>query len=279
MKTKNYFSIWSIAILYCTFSSYQIIAQEVGLQLYSLRNQFKTDVTGSLDLIQSWGITKLEGGGTYGLSMEDFKKEIADRNLEIVSVGASYEDLQNNVDKVIENAQAFGANFVMCAWIAHEGNDFDFAKIKEATEVFNKAGERLKKEGITLAYHAHGYEFRPYENGTLFDYMAKNANHFAFEMDVYWVKHGGEDPLTLLNRYPDKFVLLHLKDMEHGVKGNNTGHEDVETNVVLGTGQVDIAGVVKRSKELGFVKYMFIEDECSRVVEQVPQSLKFLESL
>ena len=259
----------------CAFT---INAQEVGLQLYSLRDQFKTDVTGSLDIIQSWGITKLEGGGTYGLPMADFKKELADRNMEVVSVGAGYEDLQNDVGKVIENAKAFGAKYVMCAWISHDGDNFDIAKTKEAVAVFNKAGKQLKKEGITLAYHAHGYEFRPYQSGTLFDYMAKNAKDFGFEMDVYWVYHGGGDPVGLLNTYPDKFVLLHLKDMQKGVEGNNTGHEDVETNVVLGTGQVDIAGVVKKAKELG-IEYMFIEDECSRVVQQVPQSLAYLKGL
>lgn len=254
--------------------------QEIGLQLYSLRNQFKTDVPGTLQLINDWGITKLEGGGTYGLSMDEFRGLLKKNNLDVVSVGVGYDDLKDgNLDKIIENAKAFGAKYAMCAWISHEGNNFDIEKTKEATEVFNKAGKKLKEAGITLAYHAHGYEFRPYEDGTLFDYMAKNAEHFAFEMDVYWVQHGGEDPLALLNKYPDKFVLLHLKDMEHGVKGNDTGHEDVETNVVLGTGQVDIAGVVKRAKELGIVKYMFIEDECSRVVEQVPKSLEFLAGL
>ncbi|MFC2148847.1 MAG: sugar phosphate isomerase/epimerase [Eudoraea sp.] len=279
MMKKNNILIMGVAILCCQFSTYQIVAQEVGLQLYSLRNQFKTDVPGTLKLVNEWGITKIEGGGSYGLPMDEYKKLLKDNNLEMVSVGAGYEDLQNDIEKVVQNAKTFGAKYVMCAWIPHDGNTFDIAKTKEATEVFNKAGKRLKEEGITLAYHAHGYEFRPYEDGTLFDYMAKNANHFAFEMDVYWVHHGGGDPLALLNRYPDKVVLLHLKDMEHGIKGNDTGHEDVETNVVLGTGQVDIAGVVKRSKELGFVKYMFIEDECSRVVEQVPQSLKFLKTL
>ena len=67
-------------------------------------------------------------------------------------------------------------------------------------------------------------------------------------------------------------------DMENGVEGNNTGHEDVETNVVLGEGQVDIAGTVAEAKKLG-IEYMFIEDESSRVVEQVPQSLEYLDSL
>ena len=273
------FRIPGILVLCWLFGTYQVVAQEVGLQLYSLRNQFKTDVEGTLKLVNEWGITKIEGGGSYGLPMDQYKKLLKANDLEMVSVGAGYEDLQNDIEKVVENAKTFGAKYVMCAWIPHEGNTFDIAKTKEATAIFNKAGKRLKEEGITLAYHAHGYEFRPYESGTLFDYMAENATDFAFEMDVYWVHHGGADPLAIMNRYPDKIVLLHLKDMEHGVKGNDTGHEDVETNVVLGTGQVDIAGVVKRAKQLGVVEYMFIEDECSRVVEQVPQSLKFLESL
>ncbi len=275
MRTK---SVLLILIIAFSMGTLPLEAQEIGLQLYSLRNQFKEDVPGTLDLIQSWGITKLEGGGTYGLSMEEFKKALADRGLKVVSVGAGYEDLKNDVDKVLENAQAFDVKYVMCAWIPHDDNIFDIAKTKEAVEVFNKAGKRLKEEGITLAYHAHGYEFRPYGEGTLFDYMAKNAKDFKFEMDVYWVQHGGADPMTVLNKYPDKFVLMHLKDMEKGVTGNNTGHEDVETNVVLGTGQVDIAGLVNRGKELG-IDYMFIEDECSRVVEQVPESLKFLKEM
>jgi len=275
MKTRITLLVLAIS---CSFSSATLCAQEVGLQLYSLRNQFKTDVTGTLDIIQSWGITKLEGGGTYGLSMEDYKKEIAARNLEVVSVGAGFEDLQKNVDKVIATGKEFGASYVMCAWIPHDGDNFTIADTEKAIEVFNAAGKKIKAAGMTLAYHAHGYEFRPYEDGTLFDLMAQKATDFAFEMDVYWVHHGGADPLGLLNKYPEKFVLLHLKDMEKGVKGNNTGHEDVETNVVLGTGQVDIAGVVKKAKELG-MEYMFIEDECSRVVEQVPQSLEFLKSL
>ena len=129
-----------------------------------------------------------------------------------------------------------------------------------------------------MAYHAHGYEFKPYEEGTFFDYMAKNAEHFTFELDVFWAQHGGEDPLGLMKKYPKKFTLLHLKDMEKGVKGNHTGHEDVETNVVLGTGQIDIKGVVAKAIELG-IEYMFIEDESSKVVEQVPASLKFLQKL
>jgi sugar phosphate isomerase/epimerase len=66
--------------------------------------------------------------------------------------------------------------------------------------------------------------------------------------------------------------------MEKGIKGNNTGSENVETNVVLGQGQIDIEGVVRKAYEQG-VRYMFIEDESSRVIEQVPKSYAFLKSI
>lgn len=267
-----------IAVLGIALFAIPVTAQEVGLQLYSLRNQFKTDVTGSLDIIHSWGITKLEGGGTYGMSMEDFQKELNSREMSVVSVGAGFEQLEKNPQSVIDNAKAFGAKYVMCAWVPHNDNKWDLEETQHATDVFNTAGKLLKENGLTLAYHAHGYEFRPYKDGTLFDYMAENATDFTFELDVFWAHHGGGDPLALMKKYPKKMTLMHLKDMKHGVEGNNTGHEDVETNVVLGTGQVDMAGVVAEAKKLG-IEYMFIEDESSNVVEQVPQSLDWLKSL
>jgi sugar phosphate isomerase/epimerase len=81
-----------------------------------------------------------------------------------------------------------------------------------------------------------------------------------------------------MKKYPKKFVLLHLKDMQKGIVGNNTGHEEDDTNVVLGTGQVDISGIVAEAKKLG-IEYMFIEDESSNVVSQVPKSLEYLSQL
>jgi len=253
-------------------------AQEVGIQLYSLRNQFKMDVANTLGLIHEWGITKIEGGGTYDMPLKDFKALLAKNELEMVSVGADFGDLENNLEKVIKNAKDFGATYVMCAWVPHKDNKWDLEETQHATDVFNKAGKILKKNGLVLAYHPHGYEFRPYKNGTLFDYMAKNATDFTFELDVFWAHHGGADPLALMKKYPKKFTLLHLKDMEKGIIGNNTGHEEDDTNVILGTGQIDIAGIVAEAKKLG-IEYMFIEDESTNVVSQVPKSLEYLNQL
>ena len=270
--------LWLFLMAIVFLGTTNVLAQEVGLQLYSLRNQFKEDIPSTLKLINDWGITVLEGGDSYGMPEEEFKGLLAKNNLKVVSVGAGFNDLANAPEEVVKKAKSYGATYVMCAWIPHDGNNFDISDTQKAVEVFNKAGKILRDNGLKLAYHAHGFEFRPYKDGTLFDYMAQNAKYFDFEMDVYWVHHGGEDPLKLLKKYPAQFILLHLKDMEKGTKKDDTGHADVETNVVLGTGEVDIAGVVAEAKKLG-IKYMFIEDECSRVVEQVPKSLRYLEGI
>jgi sugar phosphate isomerase/epimerase len=255
-------------------------AQEIGLQLYSLREQFKKDVPGTLQKIKAWNINEIEGGGTYGLSAEEYKRLLAENNLTIVSVGADFETLKSNPSKAVEDAARFNAKYVVCYWIPHKGNDFDINNVKEAVEVFSKAGKILKEKGISLCYHPHGFEFRPYENGTLFDYLVKNTNpeHFNFEMDVFWVKHPGQDPVALLKKYPNRFLLMHLKDRRHGTEGNQNGNADPETNVVLGTGDVGIGEIVKEAKKLG-VKHYFIEDESSRCEAQIPQSIQFLKSV
>jgi len=168
----------------------------------------------------------------------------------------------------------------MCAWVPHNGDDFTIDDAKKAVDVFNRAGKLLKENGITLCYHAHGYEFRPYNNETLFDYMAKNMDpkYANFEMDVFWIKHPGQDPVALLKKYPGRFKMMHLKDRKPGTEGNQLGHADVETNVVLGSGDVGIADIMKIARKQGVEKF-YIEDESSRSMEQVPQSLAFLKGL
>ena len=114
----------------------------------------------------------------------------------------------------------------------------------------------------------------------MFDYLVRKTNprYLNFEMDVFWVKHPGQDPVALLKKYPDRFLLMHLKDRRHGTPGNQKGHADVETNVVLGTGDVGIAEVMREARKAG-VKHYFIEDESSHSVHQIPQSLEYLKKL
>ena len=252
---------------------------EIGLELYSFRNQLPKDVPGMLQKISQMGIRELEGGSTYGMSLDSFKMLLAKNNLKMVSIAADYKELQNNPQDVVERAKSYGAKYVVCFWLPHT-EEFTFDNAKEAVTVFNNAGKVLKDNGISLCYHPHGYEFGAYENGTLFDYLVKNFNpeYANFEMDVFWIKHPGQDPVALLKKYPGRFPLMHLKDRKPGTPGNGKGRADVESNVVLGTGDVGIAEIMRQAPKSG-VKHYFIEDESSRSEQQVPQSLAFLKTI
>jgi len=252
----------------------------IGVQFYSFRNQFKTDVPGTMEKISQMGLKIIEGGGTYGMPMSEYKKLLAKNDLKIVSIGVDFGKLDGDLDSVIAEAKAVGAEYVVCFWIPHNGNDFTIDDVNKAIAVFNKAGKTLQENGLSFCYHPHGYEFRPYNNETLFDHLVKNTNkqYVNYEMDVFWIKHPGQDPLALLKKYPDRFKLMHLKDRKKGTEGNQFGTADEETNVVLGTGDVDIAALIREARKQK-IKYLFIEDESSRVMEQVPESLKFIESV
>jgi hypothetical protein len=86
----------------------QLFAQEIGLQLYSLRNEFKKDVPGTLAKIKEWKIKQIEGGGTYGLPVDQYKSLLQQNNLQMVSYGAGFEELAANPQKVIDDAKVFG---------------------------------------------------------------------------------------------------------------------------------------------------------------------------
>jgi sugar phosphate isomerase/epimerase len=102
---------------------------------------------------------------------------------------------------------------VRVAWIPHEG-PATIETIKKAAEDFNKAGKFLKENhNLTFCYHNHGYEFVPYENGTLFDYLAANTNpdFVSFELDVVWAHLPGYDPAELIKKYPTRLDLCTSK--------------------------------------------------------------------
>ncbi len=251
-----------------------------GVQAYTYRNSFKNGVEATLDTIRSLGFTEIEcGTDPEGLTPEAFRKLLDARGMKAPSVGAGYETIVKDPQEVARKAKILGASYVMVAWIPHKG-DFTLQDAQKAATDFNRVGKVLRENGLTFCYHNHGYEFQPYEDGTLFDYLVKNTDprYVSFEMDVMWTVHPGQDPVKLLNKYGNRWKLMHLKDLKKGVKGDLSGGTPVENDVALGTGQVNVPAVLKAAKKAG-IKHYFIEDESPSIRTQVPQSLAYLKSL
>src|SRR5882762_12026578 len=252
----------------------------IGLQLYSLRDQFNKDVPGTLDEVKNFGIQYAELAGTYKLPPEQFKEQLKARGIQAVGAHFPFERFRDDVEGIASESKALGLKYAGCAWITHEG-DFNEKSCREAAAVFNRAGEALAKHGLKFFYHTHGYEFQPHGEGSLFDLLMAETNpgFVSYEMDIFWIVHPGQDPVKLLQKYGKRFELMHLKDMKKGTPtGLLTGHSDVKNDAALGAGQIDIPSILSAAKKAG-VKWYFIEDESPTSVEQIPQSLSFLEKI
>lgn len=255
-------------------------AGPVGLELYSLRDIFAKNVPLGLQFTRNYGFVEIEFGGSYGMAPEKFRETVRQYGFKPVAAMWDYNLVANDPAKVVAEAKAFGVQYAGTAWIPHTG-DFTAAQARQAAQVFNRLGEMLAKDGRRFFYHNHGYEFVQHGAGTLFDLLVAETKPewVSFEMDVFWVVHPGLDPVKLLNQYPNRWELMHLKDMRKGTPtGLLTGNTDVRNDVSLGSGQIDLAAVLKAAQRVG-VKHYFIEDESPAVVEQLPVSLRFLESL
>ncbi len=252
----------------------------IGLQLYSLRDQFAKDVPATLDQVKSFGIEYVELAGTYNLAPEKFKEMLDQRGLKPISGHFPYEGFRDHVEDIARDAKTLGLEYVGCAWIPHK-DPFDEKTCREAIAVFNRAGEALQKHGLKFFYHTHGYEFQPYGKGTLFDLLMAETKpqYVRYQMDVFWIVHPGRNPVELLKKYPGRFELMHVKDMRKGTPtGLLTGNSDVKNDVALGTGIMDWPAILKAAQKTG-VKWYFIEDESPTSVEQIPQSLRYLEQV
>jgi sugar phosphate isomerase/epimerase len=252
----------------------------VGLQLYSLREQFKKDVPGTLDEVKRFGVKYVELAGTYDLSAEQFNAELKKRGLQAIAAHFPYERYRDDAEGVAREAKELDLQYAGCAWIPHQG-DFDEKTCREAIEVFNKAGEALAKQGLRFFYHVHGFEFQPYQQGTLLDLLFQETNpkYVNYEMDIFWIVFPGQDPVKLLQKYGARWELAHLKDMKKGTPtGLLTGSTDVKNDAALGAGQMDLPAILGAAKKAG-VKWYFIEDESPWSEQQIPQSLRYLEQM
>lgn len=251
----------------------------VGLQLYSLRKSFEKDVPGTLDKVKSFGFVDVELAGTYGKTPEEFRQMLDARGLKAIGGHFDYNRFKNDPEGVAKEAKILGMTCAGCAWIPHSGK-FTEQDCRDAAAVFNRAGEVLAAHGLKFYYHTHGYEFQPFEDGTLFDLLMHETNprYVHFEMDVMWVVFPGQDPVKLMEKYHTRWLLMHLKDPRKGIESNLSGGTNPNNDMVLGQGQVDWPPLLKASKKAG-VKYYFIEDESDRVLDQIPQHLQYLDQV
>lgn len=274
---------------FCLFVSINVYAQSgkplftqhPGVVSFTYRNYFAKDVAKTLDsLLVPNGFTDIEFSNLFGKTAAQLREMIDTRGIKCSSFGVGYDDFVNKIDTIATNAKILGAQYVRISSLPHKGA-FTLDDANKAIELFNRQGKYLKeKYGLTFIYHDHGFEFEPYKDGTLYDYIVQNTNpkYVSFELDILWAYFPGQDPAKLLEKYGSRYKALHLKNIKSGVPGNMSGGTDGNNEVSLGKGVIDIPAVLKAAKK-AHIKHYYIEDESNNVVVQVPESIAYLKSL
>jgi sugar phosphate isomerase/epimerase len=252
----------------------------VGLQLYSLREQLKKDVPGTLAKVRALGIREVESAGTWGQSPAEHRAALDKAGLVCRSSHMGLDVLQKDTAGAFKEVETLGARWVVCPWIPHD-KAFTRDDALKAAEAFNGIAKAAKGEGLRFAYHCHGYEFVPSEEGTLFDTLvgATDKDLVSYEIDVFWAKAGGGDPAKVIDKLSGRVPFLHVKDMKKGLSfPPGTSGSNPDSNVPVGTGQIDWPAVLRAAMKGGAEAY-YIEDESPDPLGQIPQSLRYLQGL
>ena len=257
----------------------KVLKDTPGVVSFTFRNDFSKDVAGTLDYIKEMGIRNIEFSNLFGKTAVEMRALLDARGMVCTSYGVYYDALTNKTDKVIEDAKTLGAEFVRVGMIPHKG-EFTVQQADAAIQDFNRVGKILKENGIQFAYHNHGYEFTPYLQSTLYDYLIQNTNpdYVSFELDILWVHQFGQDPLAYLKKYRSRFKLMHVKDLKRGVPVGLDVKTSSENDVPLGSGQINVQAILKQARKSP-IKYYYLEDENSNSRAQVPLSLAYVKSL
>jgi len=250
----------------------------LGLQLWSLRNELQKDLPGTLKQIRGWGLEEVESAGFYGGTAETLHAALKAAGLRCRSMHRGFDELTKDFGAALKDAETVGATTITNPYLPHESRPFASRdEILRAAESFRKWAEQAKAAGKRFAYHTHSQEFGPAPEGTLFDVLVKESGpDVGFEFDIFWIVFAGADPVTLMKKLPGRVWFTHLKDMAKGTeRGTRPGPE---SNVVLGTGTIDVAGVVAAGKEAG-VEINYIEDESADPVGHIPESVAWYKAL
>lgn len=252
----------------------------IGLELYSLRVEAKQDLPGTLARTRAMGFTEIETGSDfYGRTAGEFRKLTDAAGLKVTSIHFPYDQLQKGVAPAVAALETVGAHWAGLPWIPHQ-KSFQRDDCERAAADMNRWAAEFARSGHGFMYHAHGYEFGPAPEGTLFDLLAKSTDRATvkFEMDTFWIVLPGQDCVKLLQKYPDRWRLMHLKDMRKGAPlGNQEAHADDKDSVPVGQGFIPWDKILPLARSLGVEEY-YIEDESPDAMAQVPQSLKYLNS-
>ena len=213
--------------------------------------ELKGDWKAILAQTVDYGFSEIETGQYLGESAEEFLSYCKKIGLKPVAGGIPFTADHDELNKKLDALDELGIQYAVCYWPWLSGGPFRLEDCKKSVGILNRMSEICRERGFTFCWHNHDKEFAEMEQGLPFDYLMEHTdkNLVKCELDVFWVKKGGADPLSVLQKYKGRCEILHLKDM--------TG-DSRRTFECVGNGIIDFPSILKEATKQG-IKHFFVE--------------------
>lgn len=248
--------------------------EKIGFISGIVDNFIKEDWKGTLEKLARQGYTEMESGKYFGNSLSEFKAVCRDLGINSFAGGSSMAGMLKDTDKQIAEALEMGKEYWVCYWPwQSDAKNITADEAKQAADHLNRLGGACKKAGIKFCWHNHNMEFdQKTAEGLPFDIIMKNTDPQTVktELDIYWVRKGGGDPVEALKKYKGRYEILHVKDMD------NTAEKSF---ACPGSGIIDFRPVFREAWDQGVRHYIVEKDGERNGIECLKSSAEYLKKL
>lgn len=252
---------------------------EIGLNLYSIRNNIKTeqDFLNTTIRLQEAGYSYMQFSGSP-LTAKEIKSVVEKTKMPVYLTHMPMNRIIDDTQLLMEEHASYGCKNIGLgamppAVIANPG------ECKKIIEQLNLAGEKMEKNGFKFFYHHHNFELYKWDNETVLDYMIKNAPFINFTIDTYWLQYGGADVCDILDKVKGRAGCVHLKDYKVIAKENEQGRVSFSPIFApLGDGNMNFRKIISKMREIGTELFFVEQDNAADFddpIQQVIRSVKY----
>lgn len=250
------------------------VNNSIGVQLYTVRGDIAKDAAGTISKVAALGYKEIESfgykdGKYFGMTATEFASFLTSKGLSHPSGHYSLTGVEENTQKVIDDAKTAGQQYIVVASIPGDLRK-TIDDYKKVAARFNAVGALCKKSGIRFGYHNHDFEFKDIDGQTGYDILLKETDPslVTFELDIYWASFAGKDAVEMFKQNPGRFELWHVKDL---------ATEPKKTFTEVGSGVIDFKKIFGAAKQAGMKHYFVEQDVCpGPPLESIAKSLSYI---
>lgn len=223
----------------------------VGLQLYSVREAAEKDFLGTVCRVADMGYDAVQFAGFFETSAKQVKNVLDEKKIRVAGSHTSYDFLTSDrLKETILYNQEIDNDLIICPYLSEEKRNSGEA-YKRTAEELNSIGRTCKENGMRFAYHNHNFEFEDYAGVTGFELLFGQTDPglVKMELDCFWANYAGDDAESIIEKYGDRVVSLHMKDMNQDKK-----------SIEIGKGMLDLTGLLKTASDWD-VEWLVVEQE------------------